>query len=151
MSTMTQPLWGTALKGAGLVVAVAITVAIGLYRLTDGKIAEDPSKPTPATYAALERLETTDPQRGARAKAGMEYYRHACRLCHNRNGHGGNFTPSLARHNAQSAIAMLNLYRSGQTVGPMTHLMAPWAKELTEEQMRNVAEYIELLASVQEK
>lgn len=151
MSSKTQPLRGAALKGAALVVTVGITVAIGLYLLTDGKITEDPSKPTPATYAALKQLETTDPQRGARARAGMEYYRHACRLCHNRSGHGGNFTPSLARHNAQSVIAMLTLYRSGQKVGPMTHLMAPWAKELNEEQMHNLAEYIELLGSVQEQ
>ena len=96
MSSKTQPLRGAALKGAALVVTVGITVAIGLYLLTDGKITEDPSKPTPATYAALKQLETSDPQRGARARAGMEYYRHACRLCHNRSGHGGNFTPSLA-------------------------------------------------------
>lgn len=150
MSTMTQPLWGAVIKGAVLVVAVAIIVTTGLYRLTNGKIAEDPSLPTPATYAALEQLQANNPQRGARAKAGMEYYRHACRLCHNRTGHGGNFTPSLARHNAASVIAMLNLYRSGQKVGPMTHLMAPWAKELSEEQMQNVAEYIELLAGVKE-
>ncbi|HEY0634263.1 MAG TPA: hypothetical protein VGE00_02685, partial [Gammaproteobacteria bacterium] len=91
MSTMTRPLWGAALKGAGLVVTVAITVAIGLYLLTDGKIAEDPSLPTPATFAALERLQNSDPQRGALARAGMEQYRTSCRLCHNRSGHGGNF------------------------------------------------------------
>jgi cytochrome c553 len=149
MRQMTHPM-GAAVKGAALVATVAVTVAFGLYQLTDGKIAEDPSLPTPATIAAVERLQASDPQRGARAKAGMTLYRHSCRLCHNRSGHGGNFTPSLARHNAQSAIVMLNLYRSGQTVGPMTHLMAPWAKELTEEEMRNLADYIELLASVRE-
>lgn len=150
VSNMPQTLWGTALKGMVLVAAVGITVAIGLYQLTDGKIAEDPSLPSPATFAALERLEAADPQRGARARAGMEQYRHSCRLCHHRSGHGGNFTPSLQRHNAESVIAMLNLYRSGATVGPMTDLMAPWAKELSEDEMRNLAEYIELLASVHE-
>lgn len=149
MRTMAQQL-GAVIKGASLVATVAIAVAVGLYLLTDGKIAEDPSLPTPATLAAVERLQASDPQRGTRVKAGMVQYRHSCRLCHNRNGRGGNFTPSLARHNAQSVIVMLNLYRSGQKVGPMTHLMAPWAKELTEEEMQNLAEYIELLASVQE-
>lgn len=149
MRAMTQRL-GTVIKGVSLVATVAIAVAIGLYLLTDGKITEDPSLPTPATLAAVERLQASDPQRGIRVKAGMVQYRHSCRLCHNRSGRGGNFTPSLARHNADSVIVMLNLYRSGQKVGPMTHLMAPWAKELTEEQMRNLAEYIELLASVRE-
>lgn len=146
---MSRPL-GPVIKGLALMVTVGIAVAIGLHLLTDGKIAEDPSLPTPATLAAVERVLAEDPQRGARIKAGMAQYRSSCRLCHHRTGHGGNFTPSLANHNAASVIIMLNLYRNGQTVGPMTHLMAPWAKELTEEEMRNLAEYIELLASVRE-
>jgi cytochrome c553 len=134
-----------------LVIGVTFAVSRGLYILSDGKIAEDPSLPTPATYAAVDRLMESDPVRGARATAGLELYRHRCRLCHHRSGRGGGiFTPSLQKHTAQSVVAMLNIYRSGQEVGPMTDLMAPWAKDLSEEEMLNLGEYIEVLASVKE-
>ena len=136
----------------GIVLIVGVTIAVnkGLYALTDGKIAEDPSLPSPATYAAVERLVESDPVRGARATAGLDLYRHRCRLCHNRSGHGGNFTPSLQKHDVQSVLSMLNIYRSGQIVGSMTDLMAPWAMDLSEEEMLNLGEYIEVLASVKE-
>jgi cytochrome c553 len=136
--------------GLVLVVGVIFIVARGLYELTDGKIAEDPSVPTPATLAAVQRLVERDPVRGARVTAGMELYRHRCRLCHHRSGHGGIFTPGLQQHNAQSVVAMLKVYRSGQVVGSMTDLMAPWAKDLSDEEMLNLAEYIEVLAGVKE-
>ncbi|MCF6281316.1 MAG: cytochrome c [Candidatus Polarisedimenticolaceae bacterium] len=136
-------------RGFALVTGIVILVAIGLYVLTDGKINEDPSLPTPETYAAVDRLMENDPVRGARATAGLELYRHRCRLCHHRSGRGGDkFTPSLQKHDAQSAVAMLDIYRSGQKVGPMTVLMTPWAEELSEEEMHNLGEYIEILATV---
>jgi len=136
-------------RGLALVTGIIILVAIGLYVLTDGKINEDPSLPTAETYAAVDRLMKNDPVRGARATAGLEIYRHRCRLCHHRSGRGGNkFTPSLQKHDAQSTVAMLNIYRKGQEVGPMTNLMAPWAEELSEEEMQNLGEYIEILAIV---
>ena len=132
-------------------VGVSFGVSKGLYILSDGKIAEDPSLPTPATYAAVDRLMESDPVRGARATAGLELYRHRCRLCHHRSGRGGgSFTPSLQNHTAQSVVAMLKIYRSDQTVGPMTDLMTPWAKDLSEEEMLNLGEYIEILASLKE-
>jgi cytochrome c553 len=138
-------------RGFALVTGIVILVAIGLYVLTDGKINEDPSLPTAETYAAVDRLMESDPVRGARATAGLELYRHRCRLCHHRSGRGGDrFTPSLQKHNAQSTVAMLNIYRNGQEVGPMTNLMIPWAEDLSEEEIQNLGEYIEVLASVAE-
>jgi cytochrome c553 len=139
------------ISGILLVIGVTFAVSKGLYILSDGKIAEDPSLPTPATYAAVDRLMESDPVRGARATAGLELYRHRCRLCHHRSGRGGgSFTPSLQTHTAQSVVAMLKVYESDQVVGPMTDLMAPWAKDLSEEEMLNLGEYIEILASLKE-
>ncbi len=138
-------------RGLALVVGIIIFVALGLYVLTDGKINEDPSLPTAETYAAVDRLMENDPVRGARATAGLELYRHRCRLCHHRSGRGGNkFTPSLQKHNVQSTVAMLDVYRNGHVVGPMTNLMAPWAKDLSEEEMQSLGEYIEILATLAE-
>ncbi len=139
------------ISGVLLVLGVTFAVSKGLYILSDGKIAEDPSLPSPATYAAVERLMESDPVRGARAQAGLELYRHRCRLCHHRSGRGGgNFTPSLQNHTTDSVVAMLKIYRSGQVVGAMTDLMRPWAKDLSEQEMLNLGEYIEILASVKE-
>lgn len=138
------------ISGILLVIGVTFVVSKGLYILSDGKIAEDPSLPTPATYAAVDRLMEQDPVRGKRATAGLELYRHRCRLCHHRSGHGGIFTPSLQSHTAQSVVAILNVYRNGQIVGQMTDLMAPWAKDLSEDEMLNLGEYIEVLANVKE-
>ncbi len=141
----------TLVIGLSLVIGVTIIVALALYVLTDGKINEDPSLPTPETYAAVDRLMASDPVRGARATAGLELYRYRCRLCHHRSGRGGDrFTPSLQKHNAQSVVAMLNVYRGGHKVGSMTNLMAPWAEDLSEEEMQNLGEYIEILAAVAE-
>lgn len=139
------------ISGILLVIGVTFGVSKGLYILSDGKIAEDPSVPSPATYAAVDRLMEADPVRGARAVAGLELYRHRCRLCHHRSGRGGgSFTPSLQSHNTQSVVAILKIYRDDVKVGPMTDLMAPWAKDLSEEEMLNLGEYIEVLASVKE-
>ncbi|MDH5785134.1 MAG: cytochrome c [Chromatiales bacterium] len=139
------------ISGVLLVIGVTFAVSKGLYILSDGKIAEDPSLPSPATYAAVDRLMESDPVRGARAMAGLELYRHRCRLCHHRSGRGGgSFTPSLQSHNTQSVVAMLNVYRNGQVVGKMTDLMAPWAEDLSEEEMLNLGEYIEVLSTIKE-
>ncbi len=139
------------ISGVLLVLGVSFAVFKGLYILSDGKIAEDPSLPSPATYAAVDRLMKSDPVRGARATAGLELYRHRCRLCHHRSGRGGgNFTPSLQSHTTNSVVAMLKIYRSGQVVGPMTDLMTPWARDLSEQEMLNLGEYIEVLARVKE-
>ncbi|MBF0470393.1 MAG: cytochrome c [Gammaproteobacteria bacterium] len=137
------------ISGLVLVIGVSYGVSRGLYILSDGKIAEDPSQPTPATYAAVDRLMEYDPVRGARAQAGLEIYRHRCRLCHHRSGRGGGkFTPSLQHHTAESVVAILNIYRDGQKFGPMTDLMAPWARDLSQQEILSLGEYIEVLASV---
>ena len=139
------------ISGVLLVIGVTFAVSKGLYILSDGKIAEDPSLPSPATYAAVDQLMERDPVRGARAQAGLELYRHRCRLCHHRSGRGGgSFTPSLQNHNTASVVAILKLYRDDIKVGPMTDLMAPWAKDLSEEEMLSLGEYIEILANLKE-
>ncbi len=125
-----------------LVVAVGLGVHFTIQFITKGDSAH--SGESPAVPKILE-LETTNPERARKARAGMHRYDEICRLCHHRDGHGGRFTPSLAGKTAIGVETMLNLYRDGHKVGPMTELMAPWAKELSGEEIRNLGIYIELL------
>jgi cytochrome c553 len=75
----------------------------------------------------------------------MVKYESICRLCHHRTGQGGKFTPPIAGLTAEQVEILLKLYRSGVQRGPLTNLMAPWAKDLTDEDISNLAAYVETL------
>lgn len=125
-----------------LVVAVGVGVHFALQGIIQSGDAEQRKGPD---LAKVERLEAADPVRGAKVRAGMLKYESICRLCHHRTGHGGKFTPPIAGLTAERVELMLKLYRSGSHVGPMTNLMAPWAAELSDEEISNLAAYIETL------
>lgn len=125
-----------------LVVGVGIGVHYslqGIIQSGDEKLRQGPD------VAKVERIEAADPVRGAKVRAGMVKYESICRLCHHRTGIGGKFTPPIAGKGAQHVESMLKLYRSGAHVGPMTNLMAPWAKELSDEDIVNLAAYVDIL------
>ena len=125
-----------------LVVAVGIGVHFALQNIIHSG---DPEKRKGPDLAKVERLEAADPVHGAKVRAGMLKYESICRLCHHRTGIGGKFTPPIAGKSAEYVESMLKLYRSGKHVGPMTNLMAPWARELTDEDIVILAAYVETL------
>lgn len=126
--------------------ALVIAVGLGLHFALQGIIQSgDAEMRKGPDVAKVARLEAADPVHGAKVRAGMIKYESICRLCHHRTGHGGKFTPPIAGKTAQYVESMLKLYRSGTHVGPMTNLMAPWAKELSDEDISNLAAYIETL------
>lgn len=125
-----------------LVVAVGLGVHFALQNIIQSG---DPEQRRGPDLAKVERLEAADPIRGAKIRAGMVKYESICRLCHHRTGQGGKFTPPIAGLTAERVELMLKLYRSGTHVGPMTNLMAPWAAELSDEDISNLAAYVEIL------
>lgn len=125
-----------------LVAVVGFGVHFALQKIIQSG---DPELRKGPDIAKVERLEAADPVHGAKVRAGMNKYESICRLCHHRTGHGGKFTPAIAGRKSQYIESMLKLYRSGAHVGPMTNLMAPWAKELSDEDIVNLAAYIETL------
>ncbi len=125
-----------------LVAAVGIGVHFTLQGIIQSGDAEKRKGPD---IAKVERLEAADPVHGAKVRAGMLKYESICRLCHHRTGIGGKFTPPIAGKSAEYVESMLKLYRSGKHVGPMTNLMAPWARELTDEDIVILAAYVETL------
>jgi cytochrome c len=68
-----------------------------------------------------------------------------CIACHGAQGQGQAIFPKLAGHTAEEIVDLLNRYRAGETVGPNTPLMAPQAKPLSDEDIANLAAYIETL------
>lgn len=121
-------------------------VGIGLHFTLQGIIQSgDAEKRKGPDLAKVARLEAADPVHGAKVRAGMVKYESICRLCHHRTGQGGKFTPPIAGKSAKYVETMLRLYRGGTHVGPMTNLMAPWAAELSDEDISNLASYIETL------
>jgi len=125
-----------------LVVAVGIGVHFALQNIIQSG---DPEKRKGPDLAKVARLEAADPVHGAKVRAGMVKYESICRLCHHRTGQGGKFTPPINGRTAEQVEILLKLYRSGAQRGPLTNLMAPWAKDLTDEDISNLAAYVETL------
>jgi len=65
----------------------------------------------------------------------------SCIGCHGAAGEGG-VGPKLAGADPKSTIEKLTKYKNGETLGPMTGMMAPMALSLSEADMANIAEYV---------
>ncbi|WP_077277380.1 c-type cytochrome [Thioalkalivibrio denitrificans] len=76
--------------------------------------------------------------------AGKTKY-NACISCHGAQGQGQAIFPKLAGTPAEKTTELLKKYRAGETVGPNTPLMAPQAATLSDEDIANLAAYIETL------
>jgi cytochrome c553 len=127
-------------------ILLVVAVALGVHFTAQNIIRHgNPENLKGPDLAKVARIEAEDPARGARVRAGMEQYESTCRLCHHRTGHGGKFTPAIGGRPADYVTGMLKLYRSGATLGPMTSLMAPWAKELSDDDIANLGAYVETL------
>lgn len=127
-------------------ILLVVAVAAGVHFTAQNIIRHgNPENLKGPDLAKVARIEAEDPVRGAKVRAGLNKYESICRLCHHRTGHGGKFTPPIGGRPAAYVEHMLKLYRSGAKVGPMTNLMAPWAKELSDEDISNLAAYVETL------
>lgn len=127
-------------------ILLVLAVALGVYFTAQSIIQEgDPENRKGPDLAKVAQIEAADPVRGAKVRAGMIKYESICRLCHHRTGHGGKFTPPITGRTAEQVEILLKLYRSGVHRGPMTNLMAPWAVELSDEDIHNLAAYVETL------
>lgn len=127
-------------------ILLVVMVALGVHFTAQSVIRQgNPENRKGPNLAKVAQIEADDPVRGAKVRAGMVKYESICRLCHHRTGHGGKFTPPIAGRTAEQVEFLLKAYRRGAKMGPMTNLMAPWAAELTDEDISNLAAYIETL------
>jgi cytochrome c553 len=67
--------------------------------------------------------------------AGAALYAGSCAACHGRTGRGVSAYPSLQNKTVEELTDKLNLYRSGERIGPNSALMIPNARNLTDEEI----------------
>jgi len=76
--------------------------------------------------------------------AGESIYQGACRTCHGPKAQGLASFPKLAGKDAAHLVARLEQYRAGEMVGSNSALMIPHARDLSDEDIANVAGYISM-------
>lgn len=76
------------------------------------------------------------------ALAGQARYSETCVNCHGPSGRGMASFPRLAGKDADYITGRLIQYRSGETVGPNSGLMIPMAKDLSDDEIANLAAYL---------
>lgn len=74
--------------------------------------------------------------------AGEQIFRQSCRNCHGPRAQGMASFPRLAGQEADYLLGRLQQYHAGERVGPGSPLMIPAAKDLSEDEMRDVSAYI---------
>ena len=75
-------------------------------------------------------------------EAGSEVYKKSCRRCHGPTAKGLASFPKLVGQTAEYLVDKLERYRAGESLGPNTRLMAPNAKELSDADIANIANFI---------
>jgi len=79
----------------------------------------------------------------ANKAAGEERYYESCVNCHGKAGKGASSYPKIAGNEPSYTIEKLRAYREGIKQGPNSSLMIMFAKPLTDEEIDNLAAYLE--------
>lgn len=80
---------------------------------------------------------------GADKAAGEKRYKKTCVNCHGKAGKGASSYPKIAGNEVSYTIEKLRTYREGTKIGPNSSLMIMFAKKLTDEEIENLAVYLE--------
>lgn len=75
--------------------------------------------------------------------AGETRYNESCIACHGPAGKGVASYPKISGNKVGYTIDKLETYRSGEKVGPNSALMIMMAKPLSDEEIANLAAYLE--------
>jgi len=92
-----------------------------------------PAAPATTEAPAAEPMVEGTPALGADVDA-QALFASRCASCHGELAEGKDGNPGLDKLSSADIQAKLEGYRSGQTMGPKTAIMAPMAKSLTDEQ-----------------
>ena len=80
------------------------------------------------------------------ATAGEARYSETCVNCHGPSGKGMASFPTLAGKDADYITDRLITYRAGETVGPNSALMIPMARDLSDDEIANLAAYLSTIS-----
>lgn len=74
--------------------------------------------------------------------AGEAKYASNCAQCHGRTGRGAGAFPSVTGKTQEHHVERLTRYREGERIGPNTALMAPNARNLSDEDIADLAAFM---------
>ncbi len=97
--------------------------------------------PATAEAPAAETMIEGTPAPGADVDA-PALFASRCASCHGEMAEGKDGNPALDKLTSADIQTKLDAYRSGQTMGPKTAIMAPMAKSLTDEQIAALSSYL---------
>lgn len=80
---------------------------------------------------------------GADKELGETRYYESCVNCHGQAGKGASSYPKIAGNETSFTIEKLRAYREGIKQGPNSSLMFMFAKPLSDEEIANLAAYLE--------
>ncbi|WFE68461.1 c-type cytochrome [Thiomicrospira sp. R3] len=83
---------------------------------------------------------TTEVEMRPQIASGSALYT-SCAGCHGVTGEGG-VGPKLKGQNEEDLISKMILYRAGEQVGPLTGMMAPMVKDMSDEDIERVVKFI---------
>lgn len=75
-------------------------------------------------------------------KAAEQIFRKSCRACHGNKGQGASSFPQISDKAPQYIAEKLEIYRSGEKIGPNSILMIQHAKKLSDDDIANIAVYV---------
>ncbi|MEM9762020.1 MAG: cytochrome c [Pseudomonadota bacterium] len=75
-------------------------------------------------------------------EAGGQLYKNECRACHGPTAKGLASYPKLTGQSQEYLVDRLQQYRAGKRLGPNTALMAPRAKNLSDDDIVNITSFI---------
>ena len=80
---------------------------------------------------------------GADKEQGEIRYKESCVSCHGQAGKGAGSYPKISGNEISYTVEKLRAYREGIKQGPNSALMIMMAKPLTDEEIENLAAYLE--------
>ncbi|MEE4236344.1 MAG: c-type cytochrome [Anderseniella sp.] len=97
----------------------------------------------PQTLLILTALMAPQTAFSADKKLGEERYNQTCIACHGPAGKGVSSYPKISGKEISYTIAKLEAYRKGIEQGPNSSMMIMMAQPLTDEEIANLAAYLE--------
>lgn len=110
------------------------TLAASMVLLATGALAENSAN---ADGSALTLV-----AENADFEAAEKIFRKSCRACHGNKGQGAASYPKLSDKDPQYIAEKLQVYRSGERIGPNSILMIQHAKKLSDQDIVNLSFYV---------
>ncbi|WP_195819102.1 c-type cytochrome [Roseobacter sp. MH60115] len=91
---------------------------------------------------AAEQTGTAALEQEVDLEAAEKIFRKSCRACHGNKAQGAASYPKLSDKSPEYIAEKLEIYRSGEKIGPNSILMISHAKKLSDEDITNISVYV---------